>query len=134
MNKRILIFALVCSVSVVQSLLPINPIVYAKRGTLKNDMALRKFCSSYMASLLLSGCVGLATGSIVRYLEKRFDIEASPIALFLYILSWTFESEIRNDIIIGLQADLDSNHVGYKKNLMFKSAWLASWIGYCFQE
>lgn len=104
-----------------------------KENVFKNNVALRKFCSSYMASLVLGGCVGATTGSLIRYIEKRFNIESSPVGLLLLFLSWTLESEIRNDIIAGIQNDLDAYQIEHKKALMFKSAWVASYLTY-FRE
>lgn len=130
MNKRMLTFAVVCSLFAMQFSFCANSGMYPKKNVTKNDAVLRKFFSSYIASLLLSGCVGATTGGIIRYLEKQFDIESSQMALFLYLVSWTLESEIRNDVIAGLQSDLDGYHVEYRKGLMFKGAWLASWFAY----
>jgi hypothetical protein len=96
----------------------------------KQKASLVRLCSSYIASLTLSGAIGVATGSVVRYIEKRFDIESSPIGLLLGILIWTLESEFRNDVIAVLQEDLDFYHIKHKKNLMFKTAWIASWLAY----
>jgi hypothetical protein len=96
--------------------------------------SLRRLSSAYLVSLLLSGAVGATTGTIVRYLEKRLDIESSPIGLFLAILGWTIESELRNDIIEVLQKDLNVYGVEYKKGLMFKSAWIASWLAYLHMQ
>lgn len=130
MNKRMLIFAVLLSVSAMPfSVLAVSG-ACTKKNVFNNNASLRKFCSSYIASLAVGGCIGATTGSIVRYLEKRFDIESSPIALFLILLSWTLESEIRNDIIAGMQKDLDAYKVEYKKGLMFKGAWVASWLAY----
>ena len=130
MNKRTLIVAVLLSSSVMPISVLAVPGTCAKKNIFNNNASLRKFCSSYIASLAVGGCIGATTGSIVRYLEKRFDIESSPIALFLILLSWTLESEIRNDIIAGMQKDLDAYKVEYKKGLMFKGAWVASWLAY----
>ncbi len=91
---------------------------------------MKKLYSSYFASLILSGCVGATTGSLVRYIEKQLPIESSPIAVFLALLAWMLESEFRNDIIAALQQDLGTYQVAYKRGLMFKTAWIASWIAY----
>jgi len=69
----------------------------------------------------------------VRYLEKKLSLEMSkesPIALLLMLFGWALESELRNDIIIALQKDLDSYNIGHKRGLMFKSAWISSWLAY----
>ena len=130
MNKRIFVFVGLSFLSTMSFSVFAACEMYAKKNVTRNDDPLRKFCSSSIASLALSGCVGATTGSVIRYLEKKFDIEAYPVALFLYLLSWTLESEIRNEVIIGLQGDLDAYQIKYKKGLMFKSAWIASWLAY----
>ena len=90
----------------------------------------KRLYSAYAASLLISGCVGATTGAIVRYLEKQLRIESSPVSLFLVLLGWAVESELRRDVITGLQQDLDAYHVAHKKQLMFNLAWIASWLAY----
>ena len=101
-----------------------------KRYKLPKRASLIRLCSSYIASLILSGAIGITTGSIVKYVERRFDMESSPVGLALAILCWTLESEFRNDVIAVLQQDLDYYHIKHKKSLMFKSAWIASWLAY----
>jgi hypothetical protein len=101
-----------------------------KKYKIQKRASLIRLCSSYVASLVLSGAIGVATGSVVRYIEKQFDIESSPVGLLLAILCWTLESEFRNDVIAILQQDLDYYQIRHKKSLMFKSAWIASWLAY----
>lgn len=96
----------------------------------KRSCPMRKLYSSYLASLILSGCVGATTGSVVRYIEQQLPLESSPVAVFLALLAWLLESEFRNDIIAALQQDLGTYQVAYKRGLMFKTAWIASWIAY----
>jgi len=87
---------------------------------------LKKFGLRYFASFVLSGGIGAITGSLIRYAEKQLIIEASPYSLFLLLLGWCLESELREDIVIALEKD----YIGYKKGLMLKTAQLASWIAY----
>ena len=90
----------------------------------------RRFLTGYIPALLISGGIGAATGGTLRYLEKRLNVETNQLALFITLLGWIFESEIRNDIIIALQRDFSEYGVAYRQGLMFKSAWIASWIAY----
>ncbi len=96
----------------------------------KRVCPMRRLYSSYLASLIVSGCVGATTGSLLRYVEKKLNIEASSVALLLLFLGWMLESEFRNDVIAALQQDLDEYGIKYKKGLMFKGAWIASWLAY----
>lgn len=96
----------------------------------RNNSQMKRFASQYCASVVLSGCIGAVTGGCVRWLEKQLNFEASPIALFLYLLSWSLESEFRDELIGTLQKDLDAHDVGYRKNLMFRTAQIASWMMY----
>jgi hypothetical protein len=96
----------------------------------KRLFPVKRLYSAYAASLLLSGCVGAATGGIVRYLEKQLQVQSSPVSLFLVLLGWAIESELRRDVILGLQQDLDAYQVAHKKNMMFNVAWIASWLAY----
>ena len=95
-----------------------------------DKLHMRRFCSQYCASVVFSGCIGAVTGGCVRWLEKQLNFEASPMALFLYLLSWSLESEFRDELIEALQKDLDAHNVGYRKNLMFRTAQIASWMMY----
>jgi hypothetical protein len=96
----------------------------------KNKTHMKNICSHYCMSVLLSACVGATTGGLVKHAEKKLNVEASSFSLFLFLLSWTLESEFRNDMIALLQQDLDAYGIGHKKNLMFKAAWIASWLAY----
>lgn len=130
MNKQILVYATFFFLATMQLCAVPQSMSNIHQAIMQRKLLVRKICSSYMASLILSGCVGATTGSLVRYMEKRLNIESSPVALFLLLLGWAFESEFRNDIILGLQKELDYYQVEHKKGLMFKSAWIASWLGY----
>jgi hypothetical protein len=96
----------------------------------KFSCPMRRLYSSYLASLVVSGCVGATTGSLLRYAEKKLNIESSSVALLLLLSSWMLESEFRNDVIAAIQQDLDEYGIKYKKGLMFKGAWIASWLAY----
>lgn len=89
-----------------------------------------RILASYASSLILSGGIGAITGGTLRYLEKKLKIEACPFALFVTLLGWILESELRNDIIIALHRDLSDYGVAHRQGLMFKGACIASWISY----
>ena len=107
MNKQLLILSALFSLSSLQGSVDLENEIQVKRNKIEKRASLTRLCSSYIASLVLSGCIGATTGSIVRYLEKKFDIESSPMGLFFVIFGWMLESEFRNDIIAVLQRDLD---------------------------
>lgn len=90
----------------------------------------QRILTSYMSALALSGGVGVLTGGALRYLERKINLPEGPVQLFVMLLGWALESELRNDIIIALQRDLDQYGIDHKKNLMFKGAWIASWFSY----
>jgi hypothetical protein len=90
----------------------------------------QRMLTSYMSSLALSGGVGVITGGILRYLEQKVTMQEGPLKLFMMLLGWAIESELRNDIIVALQRDLDQYGIDQKKALMFKGAWIASWLSY----
>ena len=93
--------------------------------------SLNKAQPANLSSLLASGVIGAITGSGISYLEKRYEIDPSiGMNSLLLLVGWLLESEIRNDIILILQRNLDEYGFTYKKSLMFKIAWLASWIAY----
>jgi hypothetical protein len=126
MMKKYLI-GLVFSLSLLSSSLN-----YAQSASqyLKRSEKHERLLAAYISSVVLSSALGAATGTISRYMEKKLNIEAYPCALFLMLLSWALESEFRNDIIIALQKDLDKYGFAYKSGLMFKGAWIASWLSY----
>ena len=86
--------------------------------------------SAYLSSLVISGAVGAITGASIRYAEQRWITNESPAELFLIFLGWAIESEVRNDIIAILQKNMDEYSLSHKKALMFKIAWLTSWLFY----
>jgi len=90
----------------------------------------QRILTSYMSALALSGGVGMVTGGVLRYLEQKLNVPEGPLKLFTMLLGWALESELRNDIIVALQRDLDQYGIDHKKNLMFKGAWIASWLSY----
>jgi len=121
---------LIFSFSAMHGFEPSERNVYVRKHAKYSNSLLKQLCSSYLASLAVSGLIGATTGGVVRHLEKRFDIESSPVALFLMLAGWLLESELRNDLIAGFQRDLDTHQIEHKKSLMFKGAWLASWLAY----
>ena len=90
----------------------------------------QRLLTSYMSALALSGGVGALTCGALRYLERKIDLPEGPVQLFVMLLGWALESELRNDIIVALQRDLDQYGIDHKKGLMFKGAWIASWFSY----
>lgn len=130
MNKRMLIFVALFSLSSMSAVVKQEGKVQVKKHETKDNGSLRTLYSSYIASLAVGGCIGATTGALIKYLERKGDIDAYSVSLLLYLLSWMLESEVRNDIIVGVQGDLDGYQIDYKKGLMFKSAWIASWLAY----
>jgi|SRR4030095_4193569 len=94
----------------------------------------KKFFAQSMVAVVLSCSIGAITGEAIRCIEKELikelAIEKSPIALFLYLLSWSLESGLRNALVASLQKDLEDYGVGNRGYLMFRVAQLASWAMY----
>ena len=126
MKKQIMILVTVLSFSLSMS-------SYAQRER-QEEMTMaqkRQYAvRAYISSLILSGGIGAVTGGVLKYLEKKFAVEKCPFALFVTLLGWALESELRNDIVVAFQRDLDQNGIEYKKGLMFKGAWISSWLSY----
>ncbi len=104
---------------------------------LKDNATFKRFCASYLGSAVLGGGVGMITGSLIKYLESEMQnyfsqkLKTNELVTFaLILLGWALESEVRNDIVTGLQGDLDQYQIDYKKIVMLRSAWIASWISY----
>lgn len=137
MNKRVLLMGglLLCTM---QSTMAEFSWFNNKKRAMQYNERVRKFFSSYMASMLLSSGIGAFTGGlaryieqeVVQYIEKKHYKDPSIILIALFFLSWHLEAEIRNDIVMGLQSDFDAYQVGYKKHLMFRNARIASWLTY----
>lgn len=113
-----------------------TPLNYAQSNSVSCYMPCREHrqrvitATAYISSLIASGGIGALTGGFLHHLEKKVSIEAHPIALFIFLLGWALESEVRNDIIIALQRTMDEYGIAYKKGLMFTASRLASWISY----
>lgn len=91
---------------------------------------IKRLYSTYAASLVASGCVGVVTGSVVRYIEKKLNKPDSPIGFFLFVASFIYEPEIRHEILTALQLDFDSYGVSYTPTSMARMAWIASWLAF----
>jgi hypothetical protein len=105
--------------------------------SLKDSTMLKRFCASYLGSAVVGGTVGVVTGSLIKYLESEMQhyfskkLNTNDVVTFaLILLGWALESEVRNDIVMGLQGDLDEYQIAYKKMIMLRSAWIASWLSY----
>ncbi len=118
--KKILLAVGMCSVLSISLIFPFS--VEKKRT--------KQFFANYFISIVLSGCIGALTGEVIRCIEKELAIEKSPIALFLFVLSWSLESGLRNAFVGALQKDFGGYSSGHEKHLMFRTAQLASWIMY----
>jgi len=87
---------------------------------------------------MVGGGIGMVTGGIMKYLENgtkqylaaKWEINSAPVSLLLTLLSWAFESEVRNDLVVGLQGDLDQYEIEYKRIPMLRSAQIAAWLTY----
>lgn len=135
MNKRITLFVGLFLLSAMPTSSDATPTL-AHRN-LKDNVTFKRFCASYLGSAVLGGGVGMATGSLIKYLESEIQQYFSKklntnelITFALILLGWALESEVRNDIITGLQGDLDQYQIDYKKMVMLRTAWITSWISY----
>jgi len=137
MMKQIHIFTLLFSLCAMPLFVQAEQRDSAK-NVLKNYPQLRKFYASYIATALMGGGIGVATSTVLTYAEDvLFDylqnharINYSIMPLVVALIGWTLESEIRNDIVAGVQSDLDVYQIPYQKHLMFRSAAVASWLNY----
>jgi hypothetical protein len=136
MNKRVMLFVGLFLLSAMPASSDAAPLLHAHR-TLRDNTMFKRFCASYLGSAALGGGVGMITGSLIKYLENEMQqyvsnkLKMNELVTFaLILLGWALESEVRNDIIVGLQGDLDEYQVDYKKVMMLRSAWIASWLSY----
>ena len=112
------------------------PVMHEHKN-LKDSAIFKKFCASYLGSAALGVGVGAVTGSLIKYLENEVQhyfskkLSANELVTFaLILLGWAIESEVRNDVVMGLQSDLDEYEIKCKKVIMLRSAWIASWLAY----
>ena len=136
MNKKIVFFVGLFLLSGISVSSDAAPMLHAHRN-LKDSTLFKKFCTSYLGSALLGGGVGAVTGSLIKYLETEIQqyfsrkLNTNELVTFaLILLGWAIESEVRSDIIIGLQGDLDEYDIKCKKVIMLRSAWITSWLTY----
>lgn len=90
----------------------------------------QKLCTKYVPPMIVSGLVGAGTGGFVKYLEREFKIAESQEFLIWLAASWYAEYTVRTSIIASVQKDFDDCNIQYKKNMMYLSSWLASWLTY----
>lgn len=135
MKKRVILFVGLFLLSAMPASSDATPLLVHR--TLKDSTIFKRFCASYLGSAALGGGVGVITGSLIKYLENEVQqyfskkLNTNEIVTFaLILLGWALESEVRNDIVTGLQGDLDEYQIAYKKVIMLRSAWIASWLSY----
>lgn len=90
----------------------------------------QKLCTKYLPPMIVSGLVGAGTGGFVKYLEREFKIAESQEFLIWLAASWYAEYTVRTSIIASIQKDFDDCNIEYKRNMMYLSSWLASWLTY----
>lgn len=134
MNKRILFLAGLFSLS----MLPFSVSAESNKRVNKDmsqiNAQLRQFLSSYLGAVAMGGCAGIATGSLVGYLQHQvihqLSIKSSFIKLLLMIAACNFGSEILGNVIAGLQTNLDANQIEYQDGPMEQSALISSVLAY----
>ena len=120
-NKLTLIMLVVFSQPTLAHTIPCN---------IKRSPEWKEFFERYVPCLGLSTVVGIISGGITKYLDKKIP-QHTPIPRIIWIfISWTFESAIRNKVIESLQQDMDGCYIPHQKDLMNTTAWIASWITY----
>ena len=90
----------------------------------------QKLCTKYLPPMMVSGLVGAGTGGFVKYLEREFKIAESPEFLIWLAAAWYAEYTVRHSIVASIQKDFDDCSIEYKKNMMYLSSWIASWLTY----
>jgi hypothetical protein len=109
-----------------------NHTIDQEQTTSQNKSTEKKLYFAYMKSLLMSGCIGAVTGGAAGYILKKNDCKDPLPYLLIMAFFWSLESELRSQIIDGLQKDLDACGIDHKKNFMFNGARLASWLAYLY--
>ena len=136
MNKRIVTFVGLFLLSAAPiSMFAARPV---QRNIITDSAIVKKIISSPVASLLLGGSIGVATGSLIKYLEKgvlehlrkECKMESPAAAFVVMLLSLAIESEVCNDLVVGLQSELDGYQIEHKKGLMSKTAQIAALLTY----
>lgn len=80
---------------------------------------------------VVSAFLGAVTGAFNKYLERELKVNPKSDEGALAVLGlWFLEHIIRNKIIWSVQQDFDACSIRYKRNMMYMSAWIASWIAY----
>ncbi len=83
-----------------------------------------------MPSTVVSSVAGVFTGTLNRYLEKECQIDKSKEFIIWLMLGWWLEHKARHSIIGRLAEDFAESDVPFRKNFMYFSAWISSWLAY----
>ena len=82
----------------------------------------------------MGGCVGAATGGLIGYVQngvvRYLNIESSLLKLLLTAASCTIGLELCDNMIVGVQGNLDGDQIAYNKDLMSRAAVVASLLAY----
>lgn len=90
----------------------------------------QKICTKYLPPMIVSGLVGMGTGGFVKYLERELKIADQQEFLLWLAASWYAEYTVRHSIVTSIQKDFDDCNIEYKKNMMYLSSWIGSWLTY----
>lgn len=105
----------------------------AQRNVIQNA-TVRQFLASSVGSLAMGGCVGMATGSALGYVQNKvidyFALESAVLKLLLTVASLTLGSELCNNTVAMIEGNLDNDQIGYDDNLMSKAALVTALIAY----
>ena len=134
MNKKITVLVGLFLLSA----MPDSTFAAPAKKSLKDSATFRNFCASYLGAVILGGSIGTVTGTAIKYLEsgtreylaRKLNIDSTTVSLFLMFACWAVEAEVRNDLVTGLQGDLDQNDIEYKQVPMLHSARIAAWLSY----
>jgi len=119
MNKKTLLLSFLCITSIVslKANLPSNPTDNKSKGW----YALSK---QYATPMIIGGIIGSVTGSLESYIETEFKTSIG------FLIPWIIEHCVRDSIIREIEKDLNENNIPHKKNILYNTAWIASWLAY----
>jgi multidrug transporter EmrE-like cation transporter len=132
MNKKNMFLTVVCTISAMQTALPVQP------NELQKGWG--AVCKAYATSLISGGAIGFITGAFSAYaiskslasteLSKNYNVNAGTAVFGIIIPAAVLitENQMRSRLVDEVKQTFNENDIHYKRNFISDAAWLASWI------
>ena len=121
MKKQVIVACLLLSVSII--------IIGDEQENKKVETGshLKKAIMGYGATIGGSAAIGVATGALVRWVDKKLEIKPWTLGCWT---TWPIEGAVRAGLLLALEKDLVAYNPDVTRGMMQSVATIASSFGY----